>query len=90
MQPLSTLPLLVGRTLAHCNLVEDAPLRFHPDMGVARKHGARDLPAMIISSPAPEMLSTAEPVDPNDANLTATLPGALLQLGSTVAPVAPT
>ena len=44
MRPLSTLPLLVGRTLAHCNLVEDAPLRFHPDMGVARKHGARDVP----------------------------------------------
>src|ERR1017187_2971558 len=35
--------LLVGRTLAHCNLVEGAPLRFHPHMGIARKHGARDV-----------------------------------------------
>ena len=35
-------PLLIGRDLPHRDLVKGAPLRFHPDMGVAREHSARD------------------------------------------------
>jgi hypothetical protein len=43
---LSFLPaLLVGRPLPNCDLVEGAPLGFHPDMGVAGKHGARNVPS---------------------------------------------
>src|ERR1017187_3995686 len=42
------LPLLVGRILAGGNLVEGAPLRFHPHVGITREHGARDGPAMLI------------------------------------------
>src|ERR1035441_3311291 len=38
-------PLLVGRALACGDLVEGAPLRFHPHVGVAREHGARDVPS---------------------------------------------
>ena len=38
------LALLVGCALAGGNLVEGAPLRLHPDMGVAREHDARDVP----------------------------------------------
>src|ERR1035441_7522807 len=34
----------VGRVLACGDLVKGAPLRFHPDVGVAREHGARDVP----------------------------------------------
>jgi hypothetical protein len=30
--------------LARSDLVEGAPLRFHPHVGVAREHGARDVP----------------------------------------------
>jgi CHC2 zinc finger len=35
---------LVGRALACGDLVEGAPLRFHPHVGVLREHGARDVP----------------------------------------------
>jgi len=34
---------LVGRNLAGGDLVEGAPLRFHPHVGIAREHGARDV-----------------------------------------------
>src|SRR5450759_4336479 len=38
------LPALhIGGALARSDLVEGAPLRFHPDMRVARKHGARNV-----------------------------------------------
>ena len=37
------LALLVGRILSRGDLVEGAPLRFHPHVGVAREHGARDV-----------------------------------------------
>jgi hypothetical protein len=33
-----------GRALAGGDLIEGAPLRFHPDVGISRKHGARDVP----------------------------------------------
>jgi hypothetical protein len=36
--------LLVGRTLAHGDLVEGAPLGFHPHVGVPLKYGAGDVP----------------------------------------------
>ena len=36
--------LLVCRALPHRDLVEGAPFRLHPHMGVAGKHGARDVP----------------------------------------------
>src|ERR1017187_5138353 len=38
------LPLLIGCVLPRGDLVEGAPLRFHPHVGVARKHGARNMP----------------------------------------------
>src|SRR5437879_6357603 len=38
------LALLFGRALARGDLVERAPLRLHPQLGVAREHGARDVP----------------------------------------------
>ena len=38
------LALLVGRALACSDLVESAPLRLHPHMGVPREHSARDVP----------------------------------------------
>ena len=34
------LALLVGCALPCGDLVEDPPLRFHPDVGVSREHGA--------------------------------------------------
>jgi len=37
------LALFVGRALAHGDLVKRAPLRFHPHVGIAREHGARDV-----------------------------------------------
>jgi len=52
--------LYVGRALARGDLVQGAPLRLHPDVGVAREHGARDVPAMLMitSSPAPDSASS--------------------------------
>jgi hypothetical protein len=45
LQPFSViLALLVGRALPGSNFVECTPLRFHPHVGVTRKHGARDVP----------------------------------------------
>ena len=38
------LALLIGRVLARGDLVEGAPFRFHPHVGVAREHGAGDVP----------------------------------------------
>jgi hypothetical protein len=38
------LALFVSRALAFDNFVEGAPFRLHPNMGVAREHGARDVP----------------------------------------------
>ena len=38
------LAFLVGRALACRDFVERAPLGFHPHVGVARQHGARDVP----------------------------------------------
>ena len=35
---------LVGGILAGGDLVEGVPFRFHPDVGVSREHGARDVP----------------------------------------------
>jgi hypothetical protein len=32
------------RALPCGDLVECAPLRLHPDVGIAREHGARDVP----------------------------------------------
>jgi hypothetical protein len=37
------LPFLVGRPLAHSDLFECSPFRFHPHVRVAREHGARDI-----------------------------------------------
>jgi hypothetical protein len=37
------LALFVRGRLASGDLVEGAPLRFHPHVGVARKHGAGDV-----------------------------------------------
>ena len=45
------LPLLVGRALACRDLVERAPLRFHPHVGVTRQHGARVQAAIAITLP---------------------------------------
>ena len=43
---LSFLPaLFIGRALAGGDLVECATLRFHPYVGVAGKHGARNVPS---------------------------------------------
>jgi hypothetical protein len=36
--------LLIGRALPNCNLVQCPPLRLHPNVGVARPHGPRDVP----------------------------------------------
>jgi hypothetical protein len=38
------LALLVGGALARGDLVECAPLCFHPHVGITREHGARDVP----------------------------------------------
>ena len=37
------LALLVGIALPLGDFIERAPLRFHPHVGVAREHGARDV-----------------------------------------------
>ena len=39
-----TIAPFVRRALACSDLVEGAPLRFHPHVGVPREHGARDVP----------------------------------------------
>ena len=36
--------LLVGCVLACGDFVEGAPIRFHPNLGAMRRHGARDVP----------------------------------------------
>src|ERR1035437_1054126 len=43
-RPGSRSTLRVGRILARGDLVEGAPFRFHPYVGIAGKHGARDVP----------------------------------------------
>ena len=54
------LTLLVGRALPRGNLFQSFPLRLHPHVGVARQHGTRNVPAilMITSSPAPDSASS--------------------------------
>src|ERR1039457_3645101 len=42
--------LLVGGALSHGNLIERAPLCLHPYMGVAREHGARNVPDDVTTS----------------------------------------
>jgi hypothetical protein len=40
----SFIALFICRALPRRNLVQRAPLRFHPDVRVAGEHGARDVP----------------------------------------------
>jgi hypothetical protein len=42
--PSVRLALLVSRALACGDLIQSAPFRFHPHVGVAREHGARSVP----------------------------------------------
>ena len=41
------LALLVRRALARGDLVEGAPFRYHPHVGVAGEYGARDVPGKL-------------------------------------------
>jgi hypothetical protein len=52
--------LLVSGALARSDLVERPPLRFHPNVGIAREHCARNVPGdpYITSSPAPDSASS--------------------------------
>ena len=48
LQPFNfLLPLLIRRSPAGGNLVEGTPFRLHPHVGIARKHGARDVPSDV-------------------------------------------
>jgi hypothetical protein len=38
------LAIIIGRALPYGDFVEREPFRFHPDVGVPRKHGAGDVP----------------------------------------------
>jgi hypothetical protein len=81
------------------DLVEGAPLRLHPDVGIARQEGARDVPAMLMvtSSPAPVFACRCQAGGSPLAKLAATTPharrrrqpGVVLPLGGALAPVAP-
>jgi hypothetical protein len=58
------LSLLIRRALARGDIVEGASFGFHPHVGVARKHGAAECPAMLMitSSPAPDSESSVTSV----------------------------
>jgi hypothetical protein len=71
--------LLLRRPLACGDLVQGAPLRLHPDVGIAGKHGARDAPSdahdHLIAGARSRVPPPSRWVVPR-ARLTATTPNA--------------